>query len=95
MYNSPVVWLLAQAPSIPERELFFLNYDIAHVGLPVGLSGKESVCQGRRETQETWVQPWGGHVHWRRKWQPTPVFLPGKSHGQRGLVDYSPWGCKE
>ena len=32
---------------------------------------------------------------WRRKQQPTPVFLPGKFHGQRSLVDYSPWGCKE
>ena len=32
---------------------------------------------------------------WRRKWQSTPVFLPGKSHGQRSLVGYSPWGCKE
>ena len=32
---------------------------------------------------------------WRRKWQPTSVFLPGKSYGQRSLVDYSPWGCKE
>ena len=31
---------------------------------------------------------------WRRKWQPTPVFLPGKSHGQRTLVGWSPWGCK-
>ena len=30
---------------------------------------------------------------WRRKWQPLPVFLPGKSHGQRSLVGYSPWGC--
>ena len=32
---------------------------------------------------------------WRRKWHPTPVFLPGKSHGRRSLVGYSPWGCKE
>ena len=32
---------------------------------------------------------------WRRKWQPTPVPLPGKSHGQRTLVGYSPWGRKE
>ena len=32
---------------------------------------------------------------WRRKWQPTPVLLPGKSHGRRSLVDYSPWGRKE
>ena len=32
---------------------------------------------------------------WRRQWQPTPVLLPGKSHGWRSLVGYSPWGCKE
>ena len=32
---------------------------------------------------------------WRREWQPTPVFLPGESHGQRSLVGYSPWGCKD
>ena len=32
---------------------------------------------------------------WRRRWQPTPVFLPGESHGQRGLMGYSLWGCKE
>ena len=34
-------------------------------------------------------------TYWRRKWQPTPVFLPGKSHGRRSLVGYSPWGRKE
>ena len=34
-------------------------------------------------------------MHWRRQWHPTPVFLPGKSHGQRILVGCSPWGCKE
>ena len=32
---------------------------------------------------------------WRRKWQPTPVSLPGKSHGQRSLMGYSPWSCRE
>ena len=35
------------------------------------------------------------HCDWRRKWQPTPVFLPGESHGQRSLAGYSPWVCKE
>ena len=35
--------------------------------------------------------PWVGKITWRRVWQPTPVFLPGKSHGQRSLVGYSPW----
>ena len=39
--------------------------------------------------------PWVGKISWRRKWQPTPVFLPGKSHGRRNLVGYSPWGRKE
>ena len=36
-----------------------------------------------------------GKIPWRRKWQPTPVFLPGEFHGQRSLVGYSPWNCKE
>ena len=39
--------------------------------------------------------PWVGKILWRRKWQPTPVPLPGKSHGWRSVVDYSPWGHKE
>jgi len=34
-------------------------------------------------------------LSWRRKWQPPPVFLPGKFHGQRSLVGYNPWGCNE
>ena len=38
---------------------------------------------------------WVGKILWRRKWQPTPVFMPGKSHGPRSLVGYSPWGHKE
>ena len=39
--------------------------------------------------------PWVKKIPWRRKWQPVPVFLPGESQGQRSLVGYSPWGCKE
>ena len=39
--------------------------------------------------------PWLGRSPWRRKWQPTPVLLPGKSRGRRNLVGYSPWGRKE
>ena len=49
-------------------------------------SGKESTCQRRRHR----FDPWIGKIPWRRKWQPTPVFLPGESHGQRSLVGYSP-----
>ena len=39
--------------------------------------------------------PWVRKIPWRRKWQPAPVFSPGKSHGQRSLAGYSPWACKE
>ena len=39
--------------------------------------------------------PWIGKIPWRRKWQPTPVLLPGKSHGWRNLAGYSPWGRNE
>ena len=54
------------------------------------------------ENDYTLLKPEGTHNYlclqdrdWRRKWQPTPVFLPGKSHGRRSLVGYSPWGHKE
>ena len=60
-------------------------------GLPRWLSGKEFACQGRRQK----FDPWVGKIPWRRKWQPTPVCLPGKFHGQRSLAGYSPLGCKE
>jgi len=45
--------------------------------------------------QETLFDPWVRKICWRRKWQPTPVLLPGKSHGWRSLIGYSPWGPKE
>ena len=44
---------------------------------------------------ETGFDPWVGKIPWRRQGQPTPVFLPGESHGQRSLVGYSPRGRKE
>ena len=48
-----------------------------------------------QETPETQVQSLDQKIFWSRKWQPTPVVLPGKFHGQRNLVGYSPWGRKE
>jgi len=59
--------------------------------LPRWHSGKESACQSRRSG----FNPWVGKIPWSRKWQLTPVFLTEKSHGQRSLVGYSPWGHKE
>ena len=40
-------------------------------------------------------EPWLGKIPWRREWLPTPVFLPGKSQGQRSLAGYNPWSRKE
>ena len=58
-----------------------------------GAEGKEPTCQCRRPKRRGF-DPWAGKIPWRRKWQPTPVFFPGESHGQRSLMDYSPWGRK-
>ena len=60
---------------------------ICLLSLPRWLSGKEPNCQCRRCRFDPWVRK----IPWRRKWQHTPVFLPGKSCGQRNLVGYSPW----
>ena len=55
------------------------------------ISGKESAC----DAGENGFNPWVGKIPWRGEWQPTPVFLPGKFHGKRSLVGYSPWACRE
>ena len=57
-------------------------------------SAKESTCQYRRHGRLRF-NPWVGKIPWRRNQQPSPVSLPGKSHGQRRLAGYSPWGRKE
>ena len=62
--------------------------------LPRWLSGKESACQCRR-CKRCRFDPWVRKIPWRRKWQPTLVFLPGKCHGQRSMVSCSLWGGKE
>ena len=62
--------------------------------LPKWLSNKESACQCRRCKRHRF-DPWVGKIPWRKKWKPTLVLLPGKFHGQRSLVGYSPWGHKE
>ena len=54
--------------------------------LSVGASGKALACQCKRHG----FNPWVGKIPWRRAWQPTPVLLPGESHGPRSLAGYSP-----
>ena len=68
----------------------YIGLDKVQSWLPWWLSGKKSTCQWRRSGFDPWIRK----ILWRRKWKPTPVFLPGKSHGQKSLRGYSPWGCK-
>ena len=62
-------------------------------GFPWWLSSKECACSAgdARDLGSVLVRK----IPWRRGWQPTPVILPGKFHGQISLVDYSVWGCKQ
>ena len=66
----------------------FLDDSTYYKGFPGG-SVVNSQCR------RCGFDPWVGKMPWRKKWQSTPVFLPGKSHGQRSLVGYGPWDCKE
>ena len=63
-------------------------------GFPGVASGKEPACQCRRH-KNCGFDPWVGKIPQRRKWKPTPVFLPGESHGQRRLAGYRPWDHRE
>ena len=60
-------------------------------GFPGGSVAKNTPANSGDQGLGRWV----GKIPWRKKWQPTPVFLPGKSHGERSLVGYSAWGPKE
>ena len=71
---------------MPEKHLLLLYW-----GFPGGSDSKSVCLQYRRPG----FDPWVGKIPWRRKWQPTPVFLPGEAHGQRSLVGYSPQGRKD
>ena len=76
--------------SLQPSEMSYYTHDRVHSGA----SGKEPASQCRtlkRHGFDSWV----GKIPWRRKWQLPPVFLPGKSQGQRTLEGYSSWGLKE
>ena len=81
----------SQPPRKPIDHIPYVYYIPVTYRLPRWLSGKESTCQCRR----CGFDPWVGKIPCRRKWQPTPVFLLGKSHGQRSLAGHSLWGRKE
>ena len=66
-----------------------VNENIVDLGFPSGTSGKEPVCQCRRQ-KRCGFDPWVRKMPWRRAWQPTPVFWPEEVHGQGSLAGYSP-----
>ena len=72
----------------------FLRNSSLILTLAGGASDKEPACQCRG-CQRCGFSPWVTKIPWRRAWQPTPVFLPGESHGQRSLEGYSPWDRRE
>ena len=71
----------------PQRKA--LNTHVMGQDFPGGASGKEPTCQCRRQKRHGF-DPWVGKIPWRRAWQPSPVFLPGESRGQRSLAGYNP-----
>ena len=81
----------SQVPAAEKNGDQFISGTYHHLGLPRRLSGKESACQCRR----LGFDPWVVKICRRRNWQPTPVFLPGESHGQRNLAGYSPRGSQK
>ena len=96
MINTDVCYIRKLREYIP-RVILITNKNVFSISLmlylwlPMWFSGKECVCQGRRCGFDSWVRK----IPWRRKWQPTPVFSPGTSHGQGSLRGYRPWGRKE
>ena len=108
-YNKKCLALVAII--IQEILVLFLSYDSHHFqnshhfyftwgngmsGLPWQLSGKKSACSSDcRRLRRHGFNPWVRKIPWRRKWQPTPVFLPGESYRQRSLVGCNPGGHKE
>ena len=64
------------------------------LGFPGGARAKEPDYQWRRQ-KGGGLDPWVGKIPWSRKWQPTPVFLPGESQGRGSPMGYCLWGCTE
>ena len=90
-----VFFLLAIKLFSPKRMMFIplyvhdvLIWTFLLLDSPGGSDGKSVCLQCRRPGFDPWVRK----ILWRRKWQPTPLLLPKKSHGRRSLVGYSPWG---
>ena len=72
------------------------GYQLRAIFVPQRTFGKVAqMVKNLPAMMEIQVQPWVERLLWRREWLPTPVFLPGESHGQKSLAGYSPWNRKE
>ena len=91
--RSEMVLALLKSQSSRQERHHARNVNCEKQGFPGGAGGKEPICQYRRRKGHGF-DPWVRKIPWRRKWQPTPVFLPGKFHGQKSLGGYSPWGLQ-
>ena len=74
--------------------VFIERLFIEHLILAKGFPGGSVVKNPPANAGDLGSIPGSGRFPWRKKWQPTPVFFPGKSHGQRILAGYDPWGHK-
>ena len=84
------LWCLACGPGLCFPVLLSILL-LASISFPSGSEDKVSACNAQGPGSIPGLE----RFPWRRKWQPTPIFLPGESHGQRSLAGYSPQGCKK
>ena len=92
--SSSTISSVKPALNPPSLNRWFPFISFCHcLGFPGGARGKGPDCQCRRQKRRG-LDLWVGKIPCRAR-QPTPVFLPGRSHGQRSLLGYSPWGCKK
>ena len=99
--GSIFLWMLAHTFMISKSVLsamkhlsdqsFFFKISNPSTEIPDGSAGKPAAYPCRRR----WRDPRVRKIPWRREWQPTPVFFPGESHGQRSLAGCSPRGCQD
>ena len=92
--GSSAFWIPGFRPHTEPRVRFPAGEAAQPFGFPGWCGGKESTCRCVSH-KRCGFNPWVGKIHWRRKWHPTPAFLPRKSHGQRSLAGCSQRGPRE
>ena len=86
-------WQADSLPSEPPGKPHY--WLLSNNGISQMVQGIKNLPASAGGTKDLGLIPGSGRFPLSRKWQPTPIFLPGKSHGQRSLLIYSPWGHKE